>query len=30
MLAFRPVEGDYRDWDEIEAWARAIAGELRR
>jgi menaquinone-dependent protoporphyrinogen oxidase len=30
MLAFRPVEGDYRDWDEIEDWARAIAGELRR
>jgi menaquinone-dependent protoporphyrinogen oxidase len=30
MLAFRPVEGDFRDWDEIEAWARAIAGELRR
>lgn len=30
MLAFRAVEGDYRDWDEIEAWARSIAQELRR
>jgi menaquinone-dependent protoporphyrinogen oxidase len=29
MLAFRAVEGDYRDWQEVEAWARAIAGELR-
>jgi len=30
MLAFRAAEGDYRDWHEVEAWARAIAGELRR
>ncbi|MDX6560259.1 MAG: menaquinone-dependent protoporphyrinogen oxidase [Gaiellales bacterium] len=30
MLAFRAVEGDYRDWDEIQAWARAVAQELRR
>lgn len=29
MLAFRAAEGDYRDWHEIEAWARAITGELR-
>lgn len=30
MLAFRAVEGDYRDWSEIEAWASGIAQELRR
>jgi menaquinone-dependent protoporphyrinogen oxidase len=30
MLAFRAAEGDYRDWQEVEAWARAVAGELRR
>ena len=30
MLAFRAVEGDYRDWGEIEAWASGIAQELRR
>jgi menaquinone-dependent protoporphyrinogen oxidase len=30
MLAFRAAEGDYRDWHEVEAWARGIAGELRR
>jgi menaquinone-dependent protoporphyrinogen oxidase len=30
MLAFRATEGDYRDWDEVAAWARAIAEELRR
>jgi menaquinone-dependent protoporphyrinogen oxidase len=30
MLAFRAAEGDYRDWHEVEAWAGAIAGELRR
>ena len=29
MLAFRAVEGDYRDWNEIEAWASGIAHELR-
>jgi menaquinone-dependent protoporphyrinogen oxidase len=29
MLAFRATEGDFRDRDEIAAWARAIAGELR-
>jgi menaquinone-dependent protoporphyrinogen oxidase len=28
MLAFRAAEGDYRDWHEIEDWARSIAGEL--
>jgi menaquinone-dependent protoporphyrinogen oxidase len=30
MLAFRAAEGDYRDWEQVEAWARSIAGELRR
>ena len=30
MLAFHAAEGDYRSWQEIEAWARAIAGELQR
>jgi menaquinone-dependent protoporphyrinogen oxidase len=30
MLAFRAAEGDYRNWDAVEAWARGIAGELRR
>ena len=29
MLAFRAFEGDYRDWNEIEAWASGIAQELR-
>ena len=29
MLAFRAVEGDYRDWNEIESWASGIAQELR-
>jgi menaquinone-dependent protoporphyrinogen oxidase len=28
VLAFRAVEGDFRDWEEIEAWAREIAGSL--
>jgi len=26
-MAAGPLGGDYRDWDEIRAWARAIAGE---
>jgi menaquinone-dependent protoporphyrinogen oxidase len=29
VLAFRAPEGDFRDWDEIEAWAREIAADLR-
>jgi menaquinone-dependent protoporphyrinogen oxidase len=29
MLSFRADGGDYRDWQEVEAWARSIAGELR-
>ena len=29
MLAFRAHEGDYRDWDEVAAWAKAIAVDLR-
>jgi menaquinone-dependent protoporphyrinogen oxidase len=28
VLAFRAPEGDFRDWDEIRAWAGDIAGEL--
>lgn len=28
--AFRAAEGDFRDWDEIAAWARAIADDLAR
>jgi menaquinone-dependent protoporphyrinogen oxidase len=28
VLAFRAPEGDFRDWDEIRAWAAEIAGEL--
>jgi menaquinone-dependent protoporphyrinogen oxidase len=28
VLAFRAPEGDFRDWDEIRAWADEIAGEL--
>jgi menaquinone-dependent protoporphyrinogen oxidase len=29
VLAFRAPEGDFRDWDEIAAWARDVAAELR-
>jgi menaquinone-dependent protoporphyrinogen oxidase len=29
VRAFRAAEGDFRDWDEIEAWAGRIAAELR-
>jgi menaquinone-dependent protoporphyrinogen oxidase len=29
MLAFHAAEGDYRNWQEIETWARAIARELQ-
>ena len=28
MLAVRAQDGDYRDWDDIAAWARGIAVEL--
>jgi menaquinone-dependent protoporphyrinogen oxidase len=30
MKAVKAPEGDFRDWDEIQAWAVAIAGELAR
>jgi hypothetical protein len=30
MKAVKAPEGDFRDWDEIQAWAAAIAGELAR
>jgi menaquinone-dependent protoporphyrinogen oxidase len=29
VLAFRAAEGDFRDWDEVESWAREIADALR-
>jgi menaquinone-dependent protoporphyrinogen oxidase len=29
LLAVRAKEGDYRDWDEISAWAREIAQTLQ-
>jgi menaquinone-dependent protoporphyrinogen oxidase len=29
VLAFRAPEGDFRDWDEIAAWAGKIAASLR-
>jgi menaquinone-dependent protoporphyrinogen oxidase len=29
VLAFRAPEGDFRDWDEIAAWAGEIAASLR-
>jgi menaquinone-dependent protoporphyrinogen oxidase len=28
VLAFRAPEGDFRDWDEIRAWAGEIAADL--
>ena len=28
LLAVRAQDGDYRDWDDISAWARGIAAEL--
>jgi menaquinone-dependent protoporphyrinogen oxidase len=28
VKAVKAPEGDFRDWDEIRAWAAAIAGEL--
>jgi hypothetical protein len=28
MIAVRAPEGDYRDWNEIEDWARTIAKAL--
>lgn len=30
VKAVRAPEGDFRDWDEIQAWAAAIAAELAR
>jgi menaquinone-dependent protoporphyrinogen oxidase len=30
VRAFHAQEGDFRDWDEIEAWAEAIARDLSR
>ncbi len=28
VMAFRAPEGDFRDWDQIRAWAKGIAGAL--
>jgi menaquinone-dependent protoporphyrinogen oxidase len=28
LLAVRGQEGDFRDWDQIEAWAAQIADDL--
>jgi menaquinone-dependent protoporphyrinogen oxidase len=30
VFAFRALEGDFRDWDEIAAWAAGIAQQLQR
>lgn len=30
VKAVKAQEGDFRDWDEIQAWAAAIAAELAR
>ena len=30
LIAVRAPEGDFRDWDEIEAWAGEIADQLTR
>ena len=30
LIAVRAPEGDFRDWDEIEAWAREIADSLTK
>jgi menaquinone-dependent protoporphyrinogen oxidase len=29
VIAFRVKDGDFRDWDEIAAWAAGIAAVLR-
>lgn len=29
LMAFRGLEGDFRDWAEIKEWASGIAGALR-
>jgi menaquinone-dependent protoporphyrinogen oxidase len=28
LLAFRSLEGDFREWNEIRAWAESIAHDL--